>query len=359
MENNPNYFQEILSKNQYFLKEYTELNYNIRNNYLLFGFGITSNNKNIINEAYNKLNNDIQKLINHLNNFKQFFESLKINSDDLIYNEELLYKYFQENYNYKNFSSNFYNKINITNVSISLFILNSSKEYKAFFLEIIINKLVFSFKKIQKKYSINLKTEYNFENKIIMFLKQIKDNIDISSQKNIDIKFNWKKLSNTNNRISIEISISIGNLFIINIFFEIFEFIDYENKKKYITKKKLFLKGKKEIFPTNHHCLEIKKKSFVDSKFLLYKRLKNFLFEKLDFFLKTRENFFPELPLFEIYYFINYLSSYTKLFNEKCFLCHKTARYSLIDKVFYPPIFLVFPYLFFCHEECLDYLSNN
>ena len=48
MENNPNYFQEILSKNQYFLKEYTELNYNIRNNYLLFGYGLSSNNEQVL-----------------------------------------------------------------------------------------------------------------------------------------------------------------------------------------------------------------------------------------------------------------------------------------------------------------------
>ena len=352
MENNPNNFLEI---NQVMLKDYIKLNYNIRNNCLLFSYGFSSNNEKFIDEAYKKLYDDILKLITHLNNFNQIFKVVKINPEALNINKEQLYKFFQENY----IRFNLNNEMSIRNTSIYLLYLNHIKEYKENYKDLLINKLHLSFKKIQKKYPFNIEEKKNIENKITNYLKKKKNHIK-ENFKNIDIKFNCKLINNTLNNIFIEVSIFIGNLFIISFYFEIYEFIDHENKKKYITKKKMFLKGKKEIFSLHQNpFLKMKKISNVNSKFLLYKKLKNYLFEKFEIFLKTRELLFPEFVLLEIFHFINYLSFYSKIFNQKCFICHKLVKYSIIDKVFYPPIVLVFPYNYLCHEECFNFHTSN
>ena len=360
MENNQINYQEISYKNQMFLKEYVKLSYNLRNNYLLFGYGLSSNNEQVFDEAFKKLNDDIQRLEMFLSSFSDFYKSLKINSENLNINKEELYKYFQENYIRENFRFNLNSEMIIRRNSISLLYLNNSKEYKEYFKEVIFNKLIFSFKKIQKKFPFNLEGDNNFENKITNCLDKIKVYINENYKNNIDIKYNLNKFNINHKNIYIEISIFIGNIFIISVYFEIYEFIDYEKKKKYITKTKMFIKGKKEIFSFQQNpYLKMKKVTNINSKFLIYKKLKNYLLEKFDLFLKTREAFYPEFVLLEIFFFIYYLSYYTKIFNQKCFICNKLVKYSLIDKIFYPPFVLLFPYNSLCHEECFYFYTYN
>ena len=351
-EEKRNYFEEICLNNHSFLKEFIKMNYNIRNNYLLFYYSFISNNRETLDEANNKLRENIKQLDLHIQNYFEFSKRFK-------YEIELKKEDFQ---NFFEYEYSLFKNINLINEMQSYYLLHlfgfKDKKINSQFESEVYQNIVNSFKKLFKNYLFK-KEYFEVKVKIEEFLKNIINYLK-KSKANLHLEYTFEETMN--NKINVKISFCVGNLFILHLIY-----YDYDNNRNIFLKKKLFLGGKKEHFPFNQNSYLQRKKFIPDSysKFLIYKKLKIILLEKLDGFIVLKENLMKGIkdtiisPIMELLFFSNFLYGYINIFNQKCFICQKITKYNKIDKVFYPPLILLLPYNKFCHEDCYIFHTNN
>ena len=390
----------ISSQNRQRKQLYNYLNFlscktdDYRENYLDYKFNFPTPSNEVKNEISEdeiiRKNENFMKFIeNEMSDLFKFLEKLK----DYIENWSKNYpinKNVQEMYDYYKFHKiknikNYKNKEILQRSDLLSIIFKNMMNMKEDSMVRDSIKTDVKFNNIRNKYSIN---------------KIPKQNIDI--ERNNDIKIYFKDYIKNNYKDSpMKLSISIINLTNKNINPKLFLII--QNKKPilkhiqvniklypmniilgFYLNKELIYNNYKFIFSLKEHY-----KRQTNGDFILHKKIKALFYERIISILnmiyeeKKRINLLNNIIFDEEYFkeflkrFIYYIYDYYLINKIKCNLCQCTAKYSNIEKCFFPPFFFLFkekeislPNLknnnndndnenkLFFHEECFKKLAN-
>lgn len=390
-----NFFIFQISKN---LRLHT---YNIFN--LITNKNYKINNEEKIYQSEANINNE-NKIINIFNIIVRILESLKYYLSIFNNNQYYILPYDYSRFSFKlNCNKNFTRidlcniiYINLINVSNNMLMRNIIKSERNIRENNLIKNRVF------KTYNDNSKSINDYINEYIEnMIKDLQKNSKLKLKGNKEIKypkifFNCE-ISNLNKNIpnsayckqfvEIYIKFFIFDIYIKIPYYKIFNIYNFfykvliSIKSKYNEYNENSLTNTKKEFnldiKNNFQNLVLIKKLKTIFEARIYRIIKLIIDEKKynkkipigqKITIEERNDFFGKDVLIEFCKrFISYIYDYNNLFNTKCAVCDKIAKYSLTEKCFFPPYYKIYKEVSnlrynieenpFFHEECFKKIS--